>query len=30
MIQTEGKDILIFDTSLDEAAFPEEEFDDEE
>jgi len=30
MIQTEGKAILIFDTSLDDAAFPEEEFDDEE
>ena len=30
MIQTDGKAILIFDTSLEENAFTEEEFDDEE
>jgi CRP/FNR family cyclic AMP-dependent transcriptional regulator len=30
MIQTEGKAILIFDTSLEENAFSEEEFDDED
>ena len=30
MIQTDGKAILIFDTSLEENAFSEEEFDEEE
>ena len=30
MIQTDGKAILIFDTSLEENSFSEDEFDDEE
>ncbi|MBH2002973.1 MAG: helix-turn-helix domain-containing protein, partial [Moraxellaceae bacterium] len=30
MIQTDGKAILIFDTSLEENGFSEEEFDDED
>lgn len=30
MIQTDGKAILIFDASLEENAFPEDEYDDED
>ena len=30
MIQTDGKAILIFDASLEENTFPEDEYDDED